>query len=104
MHADYISQQHKGIQLRFLYIKRAFIMTTGCFNVDMHVLSVESSVYALWMNILSDLISELQQQAHANHTNLKMQKTLFPFCQEDAFFAKQLHVMENSDMHARDKA
>lgn len=52
------------------------------------------------MHILSDLIGELQHQAHAHHTNLKMQKTLFPFCQEDAFFAMQLHVMENRDMHA----
>lgn len=65
----------------------------------MHVLPVESCVDALCMHILSDLIGELQHQAHANH-NLKMQKTLFPFCQEDAFFAMQLHVMENRDMHA----
>lgn len=104
MHADYISPQHKGIKLlRFLYIKRAFIMITGCFYGDMHVLPVESCVYALCMNI-SDLFGELQYQAHPNHSNLKMQKILFPFCQEDAFFAMHLHVMQNIDMHAPDKA
>lgn len=59
MHADCIYQQDEGIQSLYILNGR-FKMTPDCFNIDMHVLPVESCIYALCMIMLSDQIGELQ--------------------------------------------
>lgn len=50
----------KEYNLGLYILNGRFKMTPDCFYIDMHVLPVESCIYALCMNMLSDQIGELQ--------------------------------------------